>query len=366
MNQKEDLIRATHVNTSANPSLVSNDLPSIPSFRLFGHDGPIRAVQFSADGTYCITGGNDRTVRLYNPLRLDPAYSSTTPHQNMNKLEKSLEEIPHALPIQTYTDGYTYPISAIDLDDTSTTLIAGSDKTLVVTDVITRKLKRRFQGHTGRINSVSCSSTGSTFLSASYDGTVRIFDGRSFNSEPIQILSDAKDSVSCVKVFQKEEGISGGTMAEIITSSVDGKVRTYDLRKGLMKVDDFGKDSVLTHVSQTRDALCNAVATLGDSVHIVEKSTGTLLNTLHGGHHSGRYAIECDFTSNDKYLVSGSENGDAVFYDVVSGKVVQTLKGHSRATCAIAAHPSIDKASCVITGSYDGNALVWTNGLLDA
>lgn len=359
------MIRATHVNTPANPTFVSNDLPSIPSFRLFGHDGPIRAVQFSADGTYCITGGNDRTVRLFNPLRLDPAYSSNSPIMN-NKREKYLNELPHALPIQTYTDGYTYPISAIDLDDTSTTLVAGSDKTLVVTDVITRKLKRRFQGHSGRINSVSCSSGGSTFLSASYDGTVRIFDGRSFNSEPIQILSDAKDSVSCVKVFQKEEGFSGISTAEIITSSVDGKLRTYDLRKGLMKVDDFGKDTVLTYLSQTNDSLCNAVATLGDSVHIVEKSSGALLKTLRGGHHSGRYAIECAFTANDKYVVSGSENGDAVFYDVVSGKVVQTLKGHSRATCTVAVHPNENKSSCVITGSYDGNALVWTNGLLDA
>lgn len=353
--------------------MVPKDIPSVPTFQLVGHDGPIRAIRFSFDGTYCISGGNDRTVRLFNPLRQDPAYTTTTTQKSTtssnlhHRQGKHIKDIPHALPIQTYSDGYTYPISAIEIDDTSNTLVAASDKTLVITDVITKKLKRRFQGHTGRINSVACSSSASTFLSASYDGTVRIYDGRSFSPEPIQILSEAKDSVSCVKIFQQEQGGSntGNGMAEIVTSSVDGKLRTYDLRKGIMRVDDFGQDTILTHVSQTHDSLCYIVSTLDDTIYIIEKSSGTLLNTLLGGHRTGRYAIECTPTANDKYIVSGSENGDTVFYDFVTGKVIQSLQGHTRATCTVATHPKLDKSSCTITGSYDGRALVWTDGLLD-
>ena len=56
-----------------------DNLPTTPITRLLGHeDGPIRAVKFSHDGKYCISAGQDRTVRLFNPTRIDPAYVPNT------------------------------------------------------------------------------------------------------------------------------------------------------------------------------------------------------------------------------------------------------------------------------------------------
>jgi hypothetical protein len=45
-------------------------------------------------------------------------------------------------------------------------------------DVVTKQVKRRFQGHVGCINAVAISDKSETYLSASYDATVRR-DGRS-------------------------------------------------------------------------------------------------------------------------------------------------------------------------------------------
>ena len=119
----------------------------------------------------------------------------------------SLESIPRALPIQTYRDGLTHAVSAIGLDEKSEVLAVASEKTLVVTDMITQRVKRRFQGHVGRINAVAVSQGAETFLSASYDATVRIWDGRATSSyEPIQTLKDAKDSVTAVQVDQRDPG----------------------------------------------------------------------------------------------------------------------------------------------------------------
>lgn len=350
-------------------------LPTTPITRLLGHeDGPIRAVKFSHDGKYCISAGQDRTVRLFNPTRIDPAY---VPNTNATLSAKDLsigtdlDSIPPALPIQEYSDGHTHPISAIDIDDSSTTLLSTSDKSLIVTDVLTRKLKRRFQGHTGRINSVTCSSGGSVLLSGSYDGTVRIWDGRSFSSNPVQVLSDASDSVSCVKVLQDKT--PGHEICEIVTASIDGCVRSYDLRRGLVRVDDLNegkriKDQnhnagiALTSFSCTSDFKCDAVSCLNGSIHLMERSTGTLLNTCFGAHTSGRYSLECNITADDQYIATGSEDGSVVFYDFVSGRAVQTLKGHTRPTCSIACHPSRKHSSLIITSSFDGSAIVWTNG----
>jgi mitogen-activated protein kinase organizer 1 len=343
---------------------VSNNVPSKATARLVGHEGPICAIKFSHDGKYCISAGHDRTVRLWNPTRIDPAFShkcniygESLSVSSANANENSIESIPHALPIQSYRDGHTHPISSIDIDDTSTTLISSSSKSLVVTDVITQKLKRRFQGHTGLINTVACSSGGSVFASGSYDGTVRIMDGRSFSTNPIQVLTEAKDSVSCVKILEK-----GNAVAELVSVSVDGTIRTYDLRKGCVNQDSFGQDVSLTSIAFSSDWLSSSVSSLNGVIYVLEKETGDLINTCVSGHKAGRYSLDCMITADDQHIVSGSEDGCAVLYDFVSGKVVQRLKGHKRATCAVTTHPNRNHSSVVITGSYDGDAVVWSNG----
>ncbi len=356
-------------------------LPTIPTTRLMGHgDGPIRAVKFSHDGKYCISAGHDRTVRLYNPTRIDPAHTTSHPPDTTATSQtistqsllhgKYLQDIPPALPIQVYGDGHTHPISAIDIDDSSTNLLSSSDKTLIVTDILTRKLKRRLQGHQGRINSVACSSSANILLSASYDGTVRIWDGRSFSPTPVQILSEATDSVSCVKILQDD----ASNVYEIMSSSIDGCLRTYDLRQGCVRVDDLneGKSSdghhhhnsgmAVTSFAITSEFKCSAASCLNGSIHLMERSSGTLLNTCFGGHTAGRYSLECGFTADDQYVATGSEDGSVLFYDFVSGEVVQTLRGHMRPSCSIACHPSPNSSSTVITSSYDGSAVVWTSG----
>ena len=343
-----------------NPDPPTN-LPSAPTARLVGHeDGPINAVKFTSDGKYCLTAGHDRTVRLWNPLRIDPAYENSNAMYAddgvaPSKSARPIDSLPHALPIQVYSDGHSYPISAIDIDDSSTTLLSATDKTLVVTDVLTRKVRRRFHGHTGRINSVVTSQDGAVYLSASYDGTVHIWDGRSFSTNPVQILSDATDSVSSVSVLDKKNDL-----CEIVTSSIDGRLRTYDIRRGLMNEDDLGKSLSLTSFAYTSDCLYGVTSCLNGAIHVTERTGGTLLNTCFGGHTAGRYSLECKVTSDDQFVVSGSEDGSVVFYDFTSGRVVQTLEGHSRATCTVAVHPIRQNSAVTVSGSYDGNAVVWT------
>jgi hypothetical protein len=53
---------------------------------------------------------------------------------------------------------------------------------------------------------------------------------------PIQVLEDAKDSVTAVQIKNYE----------IITGSVDGKLRTYDLRAGQLSTDVVGRSFPLS------------------------------------------------------------------------------------------------------------------------
>jgi len=53
---------------------------------------------------------------------------------------------------------------------------------------------------------------------------------------PIQVLDDARDSITSIQIRNYE----------IITGSVDGKLRTYDLRAGQLFTDVVGRISPIT------------------------------------------------------------------------------------------------------------------------
>jgi len=264
-----------------------------------------------------------------------------------------LSAIPPALQIQSYS--HTYPISAVAIDDNSTTLVSGTtDKVVNVIDVMTQSTKRKFYGHTGRINSVCCTSPSSdAILSGSYDGTIRIWDGRSFNRDPIQILDHAKDSVSCIHAIQTS------STTQILSSSIDGTIRIYDLRMG--QVNEYNIPEPIPYFSLSHDLKCISLHCLNGGIYLLQKDTGTILNSYSNSHVSGTYALECNLLSNDEYVVTGSEDGKVVLYDLVSGGMVQVLEGHKRPTCSVCVHPKKGLSSMVVSGSFDGDGVVWVN-----
>ena len=62
----------------------------------------------------------------------------------------------------------------------------------------------------------------------------------------------------------------------VITRSVDGHTRIYDLRAGKMVEDCIGEP--VTSVSYTHDGQCILVSSLDDTVRLMDKDTGEMLN----------------------------------------------------------------------------------------
>lgn len=73
--------------------------------------------------------------------------------------------------------------------------------------------------------------TSNRRLSGSYDKSVKVWDCRSRNAVPIQEMLEARDSVSSIVVSD----------SEIIAASVDGCVRTYDVRAGQLRTERIGR-----------------------------------------------------------------------------------------------------------------------------
>ncbi len=351
-------------------------IPSTPVAQLRGHaNGPIHIIRFTCDGNYCLTGGNDRTVRLWNPTRVDPAYRPPLSNklssqeyyarqysQSYGGGENVQEDLPSALPMQTYSEGHVHPVHALTTNSSSTILLSSSDKTLIATNLVTAQQVQKWWGHTARIEYVACLGGGSEiYASASYDATVRLWDARSKSKEPLMILDDAKDSVSCIS--------SGGKgVAQIITSSVDGKIRTYDLRTGQLIAEDISH--AITSFAVSNDGRSIATSCLDGIIRLFDKYNSNhridarkkVFQKFHSYHKSGNYKLECAFSSNDEYVLSGSECGAVVVYPVQgSMEGGRVLRRHTAPTCSVTCCPQSSRPWLIASASYDGSAIVWAS-----
>ncbi|KAF8442636.1 WD40-repeat-containing domain protein [Terfezia claveryi] len=296
--------------------------PTNKTATLTGHNGACHCVTYSNGGQYVLTGGSDRKIHLYNP--------------NTSTL------------IQKYEKGHGYEVLDIAVTHDNEKLgTVGGDRLAFLWDVATAKTIRRFEGHGARINTVGFNADASVMVTGSFDATVRFWDLKSSGWKPIMICEEAKDSVMGLKV--------GGW--EVYTGSVDGHLRTYDLRMGTLVTDLVGYP--ITSLSLTTDSNGILVSTLDSHIRLFDKSTGSCLQTYTGGHVNKDYRIRsCIGGPGEAWILTGSEDGKVVAYDLLEGREVASLKGQhgGKVVSAVGFHP---KGKQWVSVGVDGSVCVW-------
>ncbi|XP_060711276.1 WD repeat domain-containing protein 83 [Hemiscyllium ocellatum] len=271
----------------------------------------VRAVRFNVDGNYCLTCGSDKSLKLWNPHR--------------------------GIILKTYS-GHGYEVlDAAGSCDNSQICSCGSDKTVVLWDVATGQLVRKFRGHGGKVNCVQFNEESTVIVSGSIDTSVRCWDCRSRTSEPIQILNEAKDGISSVKVSDHE----------ILSGSVDGRIRRYDLRMGQLFADFIG--SPITSVCFSKDSQCTLSSSLDSTLRLLDKETGELLGE-YTGHRNTDCKLDCCFNESDTHVVSGSEDGLVHFWDLIEGSCTLTLPVGKGVVQSLSYHPT---QCCLLTAAED-------------
>ncbi|XP_071949972.1 WD repeat domain-containing protein 83-like [Antedon mediterranea] len=279
--------------------------------------GVVRGVRFNADGNYCLTCGSDKSVKLWNPHR--------------------------KILLKTY-QGHGYDVlDAVSSFDNSLIASCGTDKIAILWDVATGQSLRKFRGHLAIVNSVAFNEEASVILTGSVDSSTRIWDCRSKSFDPVQVLKDAKDSVTSVKTSDYE----------LLTASADGYVRRYDLRNGQMHMDCVGKP--VTCVNFTKDGQCMLASSLDSTLRLLDKDNGELLGE-YTGHKNSEFKVESCLNHTDSHIVSGSEDGRICFWDLVEGTMSSTIADAGDGVVhSVTFHPT---EACMLSAAQ-GSFKVW-------
>ncbi|RKO84259.1 WD40-repeat-containing domain protein [Blyttiomyces helicus] len=163
---------------------------------------------------------------------------------------------------------------------------------------------------------------------------------------PIQILEDAKDSIESVHILDHE----------ILTGSVDGYFRIYDIRAGSVIQDRVGHE--VTSVCFSGDKNCVLASSLDNTIRLFDKENGELLSE-YTGHKNSQYRIVACLTNTDAHVISGSEDGRICMWDLVEGNMVMSVAAHTRSVSCVAYHPT---RTAMVSTSLDGSVKVWDEG----
>ena len=278
------------------------------------HPERIISMTLSPDGKTLISGSEDRRIRLWD----------TRTGKNTQTVDMGIETL-------TYSpDG---------------SKIAVATHEILLLNAKTAQLQQTFSGHTNGIYRVVFSSDGSTLVSASWDGTIRLWN-TSTGSHRLTIEGHFTFRSSALSP-------NGKTIA---TASDDG-IFLWNASNGkFTNAFDVGERSHAVAYSPNGKTLAVERWNDGPQIQLLNTRTGRVKRTLR---RQGEYARFIAFSPDGKMLASGSRDGTILLWNAGTGKLQKTLSGHTGEITAIAFSPD---GKVLATGSWDGTVNLWNAG----
>ncbi|WJX94437.1 autophagy protein 16, interacts with Atg12p-Atg5p [Trifolium repens] len=271
-----------------------SNIPSHCKYRLNAHEGGCASLLFEYNSSKLITGGQDRSVKVWDT--------------NTGSLSSSLNGCLGSVLDLTITH------------DNRSVIAASSSNNLYVWDLNSGRVRHTLTGHTDKVCAVDVSKVSSRHVvSAAYDRTIKVWDlMKGYCTNTIMFPSNC--NALCFSV-------DGQT---IFSGHVDGNLRLWDIQSGKLLSEVAAHSLAITSISLSRNG--NIALTSGrDNLHNLFdirslEVCGTLRATVN--RVASNWSRSC-ISPDNGHVAAGSTDGSVHIWSISKGEIVSTLKEHT-------------------------------------
>ena len=202
------------------------------------------------------------------------------------------------------------------------------------------------RGHTDKVTSISLSPDGHLIASASFDGTIRLWD--TTTGKTMKELRIKK-----MPLFAVSFSPDGQCIAYSYAANEDSSIYIWNLNSNCLQYVLKGHESVIRSISFSHDGSSLVTASNDGTVRIWDISHGECRKTLRD---DGKFMLSAVFSPDDNCIAAASYDNYVRIWSAVSGKLICKLEGHTDIVTNVSFSPD---GRMLASGSEDNTICIW-------
>ncbi|CAL8311790.1 unnamed protein product [Merluccius merluccius] len=284
------------------------------------HKEAVTGIAVTRDGASVFSTSQDSTLKMFS--------------KELNEFQRSMSFSNMALS------------SCLMLPDDKTVACSSWDNNVYFYSIPYGRRQDTLMGHDDAVSQMCW--YGDQLYTASWDSTVKVWQRESNQS------SHKRCSPELLYEFEHESGVNAialnpaGTM--LVTGCKDGTVTIWDTGNfGLLQQVQCHSGTI-HHISFSSDSRHVLSAGVDCCLKVIDVQTGTVMSSVRADEEQ-----RC-FCWDGNTVLSGSQSGDLLLWDLLSNTVTKRIPAHSGAVTAMWMN---EQCSTVITGSEDRQIILW-------